>query len=107
MDQSELLKVAFFIGLEAALDEARLSEAEKTAAMERIVLTAQQLAKSKAAREAAKRATKKPGLLARLFGAGKAVDPAKARARAAVMGSGSAVDTNAFRKFRTAQAAAV
>lgn len=98
MTESELLKVAFFIGIEAALEEAQLSDMQKTAAMERIFITAEQLAKSKAAREAAKRAVKKPGLLARLFGAGK--DPAKERARQQVLRGGLATDTAAYGKFR-------
>lgn len=99
MNQAELLKVAFFIGIEAALNDARLSETEKTAAMERIFITAEQLAKSKAAREAAKRATKKPGLLARLFGGAK--DPAMARARQRAMSGGLATDSAAFGRYRS------
>jgi hypothetical protein len=99
MSESELLKIAYFIGVEAALEEAQLSEMQKTAAMERIFITAEQLAKSKAAREAAKRAVKKPGFFARLFG-GAAKDPAKMRARQQVLQGGLATDTPAYAKFR-------
>lgn len=101
MSQAELLKIAFFIGVEAALNDAHLSDTEKTAAMERIVRTAADIAKSRAAREAAKRA--KPGFLARLFGMAPK-DPARLRAQQRAMAGGLATDTAAFGRYRAQNA---
>ena len=88
---SGFLKLAYQRGYNVAIQEWQTS---KTAAMERIFISAAQLAKSKAAREAAKAASKKPGIFSKLRDAFKGGY------------SSSATDTATYQKYRNAQAAA-